>query len=205
MQTRVGPPGYAEPGKGLLVLQSAEESPSPTPFLLVFERFRPEAHMLMLLLSCAAMAAGSPLPPAPPSTEDLAVWSERLGVALRQTPSVVLQPLQSGLALVGPGQSLALVEVSGGGAPVATALGPLLDPFAAAGLALSEPVMVPCTLAKAVVQCTQVTVTVGPGKTLVATAASAPQGDWVAVCLDRRSGAAGACTGVVEVAAAAAP
>ena len=119
-------------------------------------------------------------------------------MVLSEAPGVVIQPLPSGVALVGPGQSLALVEVPEGAAPVATALGPLLDPFAAAGLPLSAPVQQACRLAGTAARCTQVTVTVGPGQTLVATAAPAPEGPWVAVCLDRRAGAPGACTGVVE-------
>ncbi len=155
--------------------------------------------MLSLLLSLCAAAAAPPSSSSPPAAPDLAAWSARLGVALATEPTVVVQPLPSGVALVGPGQSLALVEVPEEAAPVATALGPLLDPFAAAGLPLSAPVQRPCRLAGTPTACTQVTVTVGPGQQLVATAAPAPQGRWVAVCLDRRAGARGACTGVVEL------
>lgn len=161
--------------------------------------------MLSLFWTLPVAVAGPELPPAPPPVPDLAAWTERVGRELPGGPAIVVQPLAAGVALVGPGQSLVLVEVPEAAAPVATALGPLLDPFAAAGLALGEPVSRSCVLAGAAVPCTQVTVTVGPGKTLVATAAPAPTGSWVAVCLDRRGGAPGACTGVVEAAADAAP
>lgn len=152
----------------------------------------------MLTPALLVVFALDALPP-PLPVPDLAAWTTRVGRELPGGPSVQVQPLADGVAFVGAGRSLRLAERPAGDAPLLAALDADLAPFAAAGVALSEPTALSCSLAGQPTTCQQVTVTLGPGATMTVTAGQQPDADWVAVCLDRRAGAPGACTGILDL------
>ena len=126
-------------------------------------------------------------------------WRARTGWGLEMTPGVVPQPTESGLALVGRGQSLVL-ENAPASAPLDAVLETLWAPFVAAGIAPPVVEDASCLMVGKPALCRRARIEVAAGAHLELVAGRPDGADWVVVCMDRGTAKNGVCKDHLELA-----